>query len=408
MNRRRWLGAAAGSTTAAWAQVSRPASTPASRKKIAAIVTEYRFNSHADVLCGRLLAGYSPNGVWEPHRNDIVALHREQTPPTDMSRDLASRYGFRIYPTIEDAFCLGGDKLAVDGVVFIGEHGDYPTNDVGQKLYPRYELFTKILDVYEKSGRGVPTFFDKHFSYSWEKAETMYRRSRKLGFPFMAGSSIPFTIRKPILNPPLGSPIREAFGIGYGDIDAYGFHSIEALQCLVERRRGGETGIASVQWIEGDAIWAWRDGTEGNWSKPLLEKALHLQPGYAGQPVEAVAKRPILFVLNYRDGLKAAVLMISPSSGGWSVALRIDGQSEPAGTSMSAPAGRPLPNWDALVRCVDLFLETGIPAAPVERTLLTTGALAFCFESKRAGKRMETPQLKIAYETRANNWFETA
>jgi hypothetical protein len=407
MNRRRWLGTTAGSTAAVWAQPTRRPDPP-SRKKIAAIVTEYRYNSHADVLCGRLLAGYSPNGIWEPHRNDLVALHREQTPATDMSRDLAARFGFRIYPTTEEALCLGGASLAVEGVVFIGEHGDYPSNDVGQKLYPRYELFTKILDVYEKSGRGVPTFFDKHFSYSWEKADAIYRRSRKLGFPFMAGSSIPFTIRKPALDPPLGTPIRAAIGIGYGDADAYGFHSLEALQCLVERRRGGETGITSVQWIEGDAIWAWRDSKEGNWSKPLLEKALQLQPGYTGQAIEAVSRQPILFVLNYRDGLKAAVLMISPSSGGWSVALRIEGQSELAATSMSTPAERPLPNWDALVRCIDLFLETGKPEAPVERTLLTTGALAFCFESKRTGKRVETPELKIAYQAPASSWFETA
>src|SRR5207237_1253764 len=152
-----------------------------------------------------------------------------------------ARFGFQLSPAIKDALTLGGKALAVDGAVFVGEHGDYPTNEVGQKLYPRYELFSQILDVYEESGRTVPTFFDKHFSYSWEKAEAIYRRAKKLGFPFMAGSSIPVTVRNPPLDPPLGTPITEAVAIGYGDLDAYGFHTLEALQCLVERRKRSET-----------------------------------------------------------------------------------------------------------------------------------------------------------------------
>src|SRR5262249_47562083 len=162
------------------------------------VVTVYRYNSHADVLVGRLLAGYSPNNKWTPSNSEIVALHADQTPTDkDMSRDLAARNGFRLCPSIAESLTLGGNKLAVYGVVFIGEHGEYPTNDVGQILYPRYEMFSQIMDVYERTGHSVPTFFDKHFSYSWEKADAMFRRAKKIGFPLMAGSSIPLTIRRP-------------------------------------------------------------------------------------------------------------------------------------------------------------------------------------------------------------------
>ena len=133
----------------------------------------------------------------------------------------------------------------------------------------RYELFSQILDVYEATGRSVPTFFDKHFSYSWEKAETLYKRVKKIGFPFMAGSSIPLTIRRPVVQPPLESHIIEAVALGFGDPDAYGFHTLEAMQCLVERRRGGETGVASVEWIEGPGIDTWRE-----WAGSLVEAAL--------------------------------------------------------------------------------------------------------------------------------------
>ena len=192
--------------------------------------------------------------------------------------------------------------------MFVGEHGEYPYNDVGQHMYPRYELFSQIMDVYEQSGRSVPTYFDKHFSYSWEKADALFRRAKKIGFPFMAGSSIPLTIRKPALDPPLETPITEAVAIGYGELDAYGFHTLEGLQCLVERRKGGETGIASVQWIEGQDIWTWLDSAQGSWAKPLLEEAMRLQPVPLSFPTKAERQQPVLFQLNYRDGLKAAAL----------------------------------------------------------------------------------------------------
>jgi len=265
------------------------------------------------------------------------------------------------------------------------------------------------MDVYEQSGRSVPTFFDKHFSYSWDKADALYRRAKKIGFPFMAGSSIPLTIRKPALDPPLDTPIREAAAIGYGELDAYGFHTLEGLQCLVERRKGGETGIASVQWIEGPDIWAWMDSAQGAWSKPLLEEAMRLQPAPLPLPTEARGKQqPVLFVLNYRDGLKAVALMLAQDGENWTAAIRVNGQKQLLSTAFVTPAGPPFRSFDGLARCVDVFLATGNSPSPVERTLLTTGALAFCFESRRARKPVETPQLQVRYHAPAHSWFETA
>jgi hypothetical protein len=418
MTRRDWLGAGIVTPVlAAQGAAEKPCPSDARRTKTAAIVTVYRYNSHADVLVGRLMSGYSVNAKWAPSTTQIVSLHADQVPAnTDMSRDLAARNGFRLCPSIREALTLGGNSLAVNGVVFIGEHGDYPTNDVGQILYPRLEMFSQILDVYEQSGRSVPTFFDKHFSYSWEKTEAIYRRAKKIGFPFMAGSSIPLTIRKPALDPPLETPITEAVTIGYGPADAYGFHTLEGLQCMVERRAGGETGIRSVEWIAGADIWSWRDSARGSWSKPLLEEAMRLQPLPQSESLEAQAKEPVLFVLNYRDGTKAAALVLTKNSGGFSTAMRVKGQErllslafvigEPG--AHEPLAHRPLPNWDGIGRCVDHFLATGEPPNAVERTVITTGALAFCFESKRVKKEVETPQLQISYRGPAHSWFQTA
>jgi len=413
MTRREWITAGlAAPALLADGALEVPCVTESKRTKIAAIVTVYHHYSHADVLIGRLLAGYSANAVRTPSHTDVISLHADQVPAnSDMSRDLAARNGFRIYPSIREALTLGGKSLAVDGVVFIGEHGDYPTNDAGQILYPRYELFSQIMDVYEQSGRSVPTFFDKHFSYSWEKANALYQRAKKIGFPFMAGSSIPLTIRTPTVEPALETPITEAVALGYGAPDAYGFHTLEGLQCMVERRKGGETGIASVEFFEGDAVRAWRDSLQGSWStplfQPLLEQARHAKESSSSSLPEEHSQKSVLFVLNYRDGLKAAALIVTEDVG-FSTAFRVKGQEEPVWTTYTGPADRPLPNWDGMARCVDQFLATGAAPNPVERTLLTTGALAFCFESKRTRKLIETPALAIRYRAPSHNWFQTA
>jgi hypothetical protein len=413
MTRRDWFSA--GIATPALvknAVQGQPCAAKDSRKKIAAVVTVYHYYSHADVLIGRLMSGYSANAKWTPSHAKVLSLHADQTPPAiDMSRDLSARDGFRLYPSIREALTLGGQTLSVDGVVFVGEHGDYPTNDIGQILYPRYELFNQIMDVYEQSGRSVPTFFDKHLSYSWEKAKAIYDRVKKIGFPFMAGSSIPLTIRTPELDPPLETPITEAVALGFGAPDAYGFHTLEGLQCLVERRAGGEKGIVSVQFIEGSDIQRWQQSQQGSWSKslfqPLFKEAQRLQ-GLPKSPLaEEHSQKPVLFVLRYRDGLKAAALILTRNVG-FSAAIRVKGHSNPLFTTYSRPVNRPLPNWDGMAYCVDRFLETGKAPCPVERTLLTTGALAFCFESKRQGRPVETPQLAVHYRAPAHSWFQTA
>ena len=143
---------------------------PTPKKTVAAIVTTYYPRSHADVIAGRILEGYSPDNVRTEPRTRIVSMYTAQIAPKDMSRALAAKHGFRIYPTVAEAVTLGTGKLAVDAVLLVGEHGDYPTNERGQKLYPRFDLYQRIIEVFRRSRRSVPVFCDKHLSWSWEKA----------------------------------------------------------------------------------------------------------------------------------------------------------------------------------------------------------------------------------------------
>src|SRR3954451_6386502 len=103
------------------------------RPKLAAVVTVYRKYSHTQHIVDRFLDGYGWNGAHHHPPMDLVALYVDQVTDRDLSRERARRYpGMKIYPTIAEALTLGGNKLAVDGVVLVGEHGSYPRNEKGQ------------------------------------------------------------------------------------------------------------------------------------------------------------------------------------------------------------------------------------------------------------------------------------
>ena len=250
------------------------------RKRIAAITTAYFKYSHADDIITKFIEGYAiAERTHLPHC-EVVSLAIEQFPESDIGRGMAARYGIPLFGSPTAAVTLGGPKLAVDGVLLIGEHGDYPINAKGQQLYPRRRLFAEIVETFRRSGRSVPVYNDKHFSYSWTDAEWMYRQSRELGFPMMAGSSVPVAWRRPPLAFRTGIPLDGALAVGFGGLEAYGFHTLELLQAFVERRRGTVTGVAAVACLEGKA--AWEAAEQGLWRADLLPAALRHVPGRRG------------------------------------------------------------------------------------------------------------------------------
>jgi len=376
-------------------------------KKVAAIITEYRPNSHADVIVGKYLEGYNQDDRPPYPRSRIVSLFTEQTPKADMSRERAKKYGVPIYRTVAEALCLGGDRLAVDGVLLIGEHGDYPSNDKEQKLYPRFEMFLKITDVFRQSGRGVPVFNDKHLSWSWRQAKRMVEISRELKFPMLAGSSAPVAWRIPAVDVPHGAVLRHAVAISYSGLDIYGFHVLEALQCLTERRRGGETGVRAVQCLEGQACWDYVDGNPP--VKALFERALtHSRTRKSGDP-KALARKPAVFVVDYVDGLHAAAFLLTGVVEDFTAAVAVEGRAEPVSMLMHLQNGRPHHHFGCLIKNIEILFETGRAPYPVERTLLTSGILDFALESRiQQYKKLETPELaRVQYRTAAGSHFCT-
>jgi hypothetical protein len=154
--------------------------------RIAAILTEYRPRSHADVIVTKFLRGFPTDDGLIPPRTEIASMYVDQFPDSDLSRRYAAEFNVPIFGSIVEALTLGGKELAVDGVLLIGEHGVYAWNEKGQHLYPRKYFLEQIAAVMATSGRAVPVFNDKHLSYNWHDARWMYDRLAGLGAPFMA------------------------------------------------------------------------------------------------------------------------------------------------------------------------------------------------------------------------------
>ncbi|MCS7167774.1 MAG: hypothetical protein RMI91_10580 [Gemmatales bacterium] len=383
------------------------------RKPLAVLTTVYRPMSHSYHIAGRFLFGYAVQGKFHVPQHYVYTLYVDQFPPNDLSRSLADEYGIRLCRSIEEALTLGTNKLVVDGILHIAEHGDYPTNEKGQILYPRYEWMERIVRLFRETKQVVPVFVDKHLSYSWEKAKQMYDWAKELNIPLMAGSSLPVTWRRPELELPLNTPIEEAILAAYGPIEVYGFHALEALQVMMERRQDGETGIAAVTCLTGEAVW--QAGDKGLWSWELLEHALGrsetLNPGdirkNVGTPVLGRPSiPPIAFLLEYRDGRRAAVLLLNGHIYDFCFAARIAGQRKPVSCMFYLPSPPGAKYFDALVFNIEKLLVQRKAPYPVERTLLTSGTLDFLLESHfRKGQRLETPALDIRYTAPADSGF---
>jgi hypothetical protein len=371
------------------------------RPRIAAIVTEYRVNSHADVIVTKFLEGCKAVDLDFRPQVDVASLYLDQTPPNDTGVEMARRHSVPIFPTIEGALTLGTGKLAVDGVLLIGEHGSYPYNEVGQHLYPRRRFFEEAVAVLRKSGRVVPMFNDKHLSQSWADARWMYDTARELHIPFMAGSSIPLAWRKPELELPLGTELTEAVAVGYGGTEAYGFHTLEGLQCMAERRKGGETGVKSVQCLKGDAVWTASD--QGRWSWELLTSALSRSERAAvssasRQEIRAKSHEPEAFLIEYRDGFRGAALMLYGLAEEFLFAGQVKGKPDPVSTHFWLQDGKPFAHFARLCMAIERMFLTGTPPQPLERTLLTTGILDAIMHSRaQNGERRSTPDLALNY-----------
>lgn len=419
-SRRAFLGSLAAGAAGAAGEFPGFAAPAARPKRLAVVTTEWRYHSHAWHMAERFLNGYPVKGRWHRPPLEVVSAYVDQTPEKDLSRDRAKEFGFTIYPTVAEALRCGGKQLAVDAVLLIGEHGSYPNNELGQKKYPRYELFKQITDVFRADGRAVPVFNDKHLSWKWEWAQEMVAISRELKFPFLAGSSLPVTWRMPALEMPSGADLQEVMCVAYGGVDSYDFHALEVIQCMAERRRGGETGVQAVQALRGDAVWQAMEKPSwpaGGWDASLFAACLARTQTLAQPPngshrhptpaqMRAFVKDPVAYRFEYLDGLRATMFLLNGLVGDFTFAARLRGRAEPLSTLFYLPPNPNVVYSAALMAQAERMFLTGKAPYPIERTLLTSGILAAALQSRGAdGQVLSTPHLAVKYAAPQESLF---
>jgi hypothetical protein len=388
------------------------------RKKIAFLGTEIRDRSHAQHFFDRLTLGYGWRGAWQDPRVEVASLYLDQFPENDLGRARAAKRGLALSASVAEALTLGTGKLAVDGVVIIGEHGAYPKNERGQKLYPRYEWFKECVKVFEASGRSAPVFNDKHLSTTWARCAEMVADAKRLGFPFLAGSSLPVTRRLPAIDLPHGAPLAESVCVAYGGVDSYDFHALETAQCMSERREGGEAGIRRVHALRGPALWEALARPERESTRRLMVAALarsHNLPVDGGYPTDRVTfawARQVFpdalgYFIEHRDGFRTAVFMLAIADFNYA-GLRSD-----TGEIVSCQMYLPMPGHGAttadffhpLVRNIEDLVITGKTPYPIERTLLTSGMTLAAVESLHKGAAVETPEMEVRYKVEPASTF---
>ncbi len=396
ISRRDWVAGAAATAMGVglpWPTAAE-AAKPSKSKSVAAVITAYEKGLHADVLLGKILEGWQQDGGAGPALK-LASMYVEQFTGNDMARAIAKKYGVPLFETIEDAVTVGSERIPVDGVISIGEHGNYPWNEKQQHLYPRRRFFEAITDTFKKYGRVVPVFSDKHLGPEWTDAKWMYDRANALKVPFMAGSSMTVGYRVPDISVPMGCEIESAVGIGYSGLDIYASHALEFYQCHVERRRGAESGVTSVQCLQGKAMWEALD--DGRIPQSVFAAALAQIPHQ--HDAMRQESQAALFLFQYVDGLLGALFMFPQTAAGTSVALKLKGQSQVLATRFDERTEPQHPHFAYLLKGIERMFHTGRPSYPVERTLLTSGILDRALTSRiRQHEKLLTPELAISYQ----------
>lgn len=410
-SRRKFLASAAGlslagnlSSTASTIHTRPAPPRPDGREPIAVLGTVYRPLSCMYHLAGRFLHGWpDADGLHIPAQY-VSTLWVEQSPENDVSRTLAREFHFRKTRTIHEAL-INSNRLGVRGVMIVAEHGNYPRNDVGQVLYPKFEIFAQVVAAFHEVGEAVPVYVARHLSHDFDKSKQMVAWSQQLGFPLFAGSPVPFANRTPELNLSSNSEIDEVLIAAYGPVEVGGFDALEALQSIIEQRKSGETGVAAVTCLTGKEVW--RAGDAGQWRWDLLDAALaHSQSAnlgdvrvntgamaVAGMP----ATPPIAFLIEYVDGTRGTILLLNGHTQDVTAAVGLRDSSSIAGGRFDVLPFPGLRHYDRLAGAIEQFFSSGQAPVPAERTLLTSGMLAAAMQSHAMrGGRIDSHHLTVA------------
>jgi hypothetical protein len=340
-----------------------------SLRKIAFVVEEFALGTPAQQLLDRFLMGYPHEGGFRRLDGCAVAVHLVSGAKPKEIEQRENDFGLAYAPE------LAGALADADGVVVVWRGAGARANE---------SLLTRVV---EQAPAGCACFVHGALAASDAGAREIARAASARRIALAAGATTAVTWRLPEVDVPRGARLRQALIVVQGQFPDAEFEALEGLLPLLERRRGGETGVARVRHFDGSAVW--EAGERGLWSWPLLAAALSRSDNPQGDAavdgrtqdlvglglVPRLARQPRGWVLDHRDGLRSAILVLDGVVGDYNFALDTVGHG-----IISAQLYRPRPpaqqQFSRLAAVVEDYFRTGQPPWPIQRSFFVSGWLA--------------------------------
>lgn len=366
---------------------------PPPRKRVAFLVESWYPWSHADVIGTRFLEGYRLGEKAYPSPVTVASVHTDAPRPTDQTRVLAARYGFKVASSVAEALLedprSSRPRLAVDGIL-IATREDPPPNGQLPSPTPRLQLMKEIFRILDQAGARVPIFLDKMLAANWADAQAIVAEAARRGIPLMAGSVVPYM---PVDRPLRAGKVEVGMVIVAGPYWAYAFHATELLQGYMEQRGPRETGVTSIRATGGLA--ALPDGEV--WGRRLFEPLLaSARTGGRGARGRA---EPVVNLITYADGTRGVVVLLPGAFDEAEFLLGAQFADATISTGGVILRREPFDHFAYLVHALVEFYTTGRAVVPVERALLTTGIVLLGQDSRLQGVPVASPGLAVTYPT---------
>ena len=358
--------------------------------KLAFLLEEVSAPSPGQQLLDRFLSGYPVDGAWRtPAIETTVSAYQLLTGAENELERRAIEYGLVVARTAEQA------AQGADAVVVVPRRPGAVAN----------EFLNRI--ALEQAAPGAACFIHGTLANSLAGARALTDLARSRQIALLAGTPMAVTWRLPAVPIPKASTIRRAVMVVQGTAPGAELHALDGLLPILEPRAGGESGVRHLQLLEGREVW--RAGDRGGWSPRLLAAAISRSNSPQGDPmldgrtqdlfglglIPKLARSPRAWILTHADGCTSALLVLDGVVNDFNYAVELaDGGVHSAQLFRAPPPAEH--HFSLLAAVVEEFLQSGRPAWPIERSLLTAGLLETMSRpgSRRPGG-VATPDLTV-------------
>jgi hypothetical protein len=350
-------------------------------RRIAFLLEEFSTPSPAQQLLDRFLVGYPRDGQWHKFDDVTISAYLAVTSESDFGSRV-EEHDLVIASTVERAI------ENADAVVIVPRRPGALAN----------EDFVKL--ALELAPEGGACFVHGTLANSDISARAFAAQAAKRTINLLAGTAMGVTWRLPPIEVPADTPLTEALIVvqvstlfttssqpaSAATLAGAELNALEGLLPRIEKRRGGESGVRAVRWMEGRELW--RAGDKGQWSWPLLAAALSRSHTPQGDPVTdgrtqdlvglglvpKLARNPRGWLIEHRDGMRSAILVLDGVIADTTFALRA--KDGPVFSAQLFRAPPPIEQHFSLLAAAleDLF-RTGQSPWPLQRGILVAGLL---------------------------------